>query len=83
MSENRKGMIFSKEHKNNMSLSQKGKSALNKQKVEAYIYKTGEYIGVYESYSDCANQLNIHGGHINQVISGKRNHTHGYTFKKV
>ena len=43
-------------------------------------YDTGEYVGTYDCYVECAKHLNIGGGHINQVISGKRNHVGGYTF---
>ena len=85
MSENNtnKGKSLSIETKEKISKSLKGNIPPNRQKIEAYVYKTGEYIGIFESHADCAKQLNISGGHINQVVSGKRKQTGGYTFKKI
>lgn len=36
---------------------------------------------IYESQHEAARKLNISLGHINNVLKGKRNHTHGYIFR--
>lgn len=74
------GKPKTQEIKDKISNSKKGKYSNNGIKIDAYNYKTGEYIGTYKSYTDCIKQLNIP-RHICEVINGKRNHAGGYTFK--
>jgi len=76
------GIKHTEETKKKLSELKVGKPAHNKIKIEAYNYITGEYIGVYNSFVECAKQLNIT-NHISSVLSGNRNHCGGYTFKKV
>ncbi len=51
--------------------------------IDCFLYKTGEYIGRFESYAECGRKLNFKTTHVAAVIQGKRPHTNGYTFKKV
>ena len=79
-----KGKNLSEDVKRKISEAQKGKPrAYCNQKVEAFEYNTGAYVGIYESYSDCAIQLGVCASHIAKVTLGKRKQTGGYTFKKV
>jgi hypothetical protein len=65
------------------SESHKGQISTRKIKINVFIYKTGEYIGEYDSYTECGKKLNIDFRKISQVLKGKRNHTGGYTFNVV
>lgn len=57
----------------------------NKKEVDVYEYKTGNYVGRYESIREASRQLDIGDGwkHAASVIAGKRSHTKGYVFKGV
>lgn len=59
-----------------------GKVSHKRKKVEAYNYITGEYIGTYDSFTECQKELGLH-NHITDVISGKYKQYKGYTFKLV
>ena len=76
-----KGKNISEEVKRKISESQKGKPRIyNNKKIEVFDYKSGLYIGVYESYKECANKLGLCASHIAKVLVGKRKQTGGYTF---
>ena len=77
------GKKLSDEQKKKISNSCKGHEGHNKIKVEVYNYKTGEYVGMYDSFTECGKILNINSSKISEVIKGNRNHTGGYTFKLV
>jgi predicted GIY-YIG superfamily endonuclease len=49
-----------------------------------FVYRkdTGELVGEFTSQRDAARQLGLCVGHLNEVLSNKRTHTGGYTFKK-
>lgn len=50
--------------------------------IFAYTKDTGELVGEFTSQRDAARQLGLCVGHLNAVLSNKRTHTGGYTFKK-
>ena len=67
---------------NNPSKGKIGKNSLSfKGFIEAY--KDGIIVGVYEGVYDVANKLNITATKISAVLKGRRNHTGGYTFKRI
>ena len=47
------------------------------------VFKNGVYIGQYEGIRDCAEKLNVTATKVSAVLSGRRNHTGGYTFKRI
>ena len=59
------------------------------QPITAWDYITGEFIGKWDSMIETANVLTelkgfkIRQGNISNVLSGKRNHTAGITFKRI
>lgn len=83
-SESMKGKTLGRKHseetKKLISNKGKGKIAHNRKKVIAINYITGDIVGTYSSYAECAKELNIT-NHIYEVISGKRKQASGYTFK--
>lgn len=83
ISKSSKGKTITKEVRDKISNSLKGRKPLNGCKINVYVYKSDEYVGTYNSYVECAKQLNIGGSHISDVINGKRKHVSGYTFKRV
>lgn len=74
--DNKFGKIGSKWQKDNRS-----------EAVIAYNYKTGEWIGEFPSLMEAERLLTqikgirVHNGNIAHVLSGRYNHTAGYTFK--
>jgi hypothetical protein len=52
------------------------------QPVLAFRKATGEFVGEFPSQMEAARGMGLHVGHINNVLSGKRKHTGGYTFKR-
>jgi hypothetical protein len=63
----------------------KGKIGKNSSTFKGFIeaYKDGIIVGVYEGVYDVANKLNITATKISAVLKGRRNHTGGYTFKRI
>ena len=51
--------------------------------IDVFIFKTGEYIGRFNSIKECCEKLNISKSHIGCVLSGKRKRVNIYTFKEV
>ena len=47
------------------------------------IQKATGRVRMFESQMECARQLNLNQSHISQCLLGKRNHTGGYTLKKI
>ena len=47
------------------------------------VFKDGAYLGQYEGIRDCAEKLNVTATKVSAVLSGRRNHTGGYTFKRI
>ena len=47
------------------------------------VSKKGIYIGKYEGIRDCAESLGVTATRVSAVINGRRNHTGGYTFKRI
>jgi hypothetical protein len=47
------------------------------------VFKNGVYLGQYEGIRDCAEKLNVTATKVSAVLSGRRNHTGGYTFKRI
>lgn len=45
--------------------------------------KDGVSVGIYVSLSECVRCLGLSLGNVSMVLSGKRNHTHGYTFERI
>lgn len=50
-------------------------------KVDAYIYKTGEYVGTYSSMNEAGRQLNISSSCICNILKNRAKSRKGYTFK--
>jgi hypothetical protein len=50
--------------------------------IKFYDKNTGDYIGTYASFNECARQLNIHNNHICLFFKGKCKSVGGYTFKR-
>lgn len=67
--------------KNPMFGKTKNKCPNYKGLIEAY--KDGILIGVFEGLSDCSSNLNITNTKISACLNGRRNHTGGYTFKRI
>jgi hypothetical protein len=47
------------------------------------VFKDGVYLGQYEGIRDCAEKLNVSATKVSAVLNGRRNHTGGYTFKRI
>jgi hypothetical protein len=47
------------------------------------VFKNGVYFGRYEGIRDCAESLGVTATKVSAVLNGKRNHTGGYTFKRI
>lgn len=47
------------------------------------VFKNGAYLGQYEGIRDCAEKLNVTATKVSAVLNGRRNHTGGYTFKRI
>jgi hypothetical protein len=74
------GKEKSAETKEKLSKANIGKISPKRKRVKAYNYITGEYIGTYDSFTECQKQLGLK-NHITDVISGKYKQYKGYTFK--
>jgi group I intron endonuclease len=74
------GKEKSPEIKEKLRKANLGKISSKRKKVEAYNYLTGEYIGTYDSFTECQKELGLH-NHITDVILGKYKQYKGYTFK--
>tara|TARA_R110000822_G_scaffold46568_3_gene123797 strand:- start:302 stop:892 length:591 start_codon:yes stop_codon:yes gene_type:complete len=46
-------------------------------------FKDGVYLGKYEGIRHCAESLGVTATKVSAVLNGKRNHTGGYTFKRI
>jgi hypothetical protein len=47
------------------------------------VFKNGVYFGRYEGIRDCAKSLGVTATKVSAVLNGRRNHTGGYTFKRI
>ena len=47
------------------------------------VFKDGLNLGKYEGIRECAEKFNITATKISAVLHGRRNHTGGYTFKRI
>jgi len=47
------------------------------------VFKNGVYFGRYEGIRDCAESLGVTATKVSAVLNGRRNHTGGYTFKRI
>ena len=47
------------------------------------VFKDGLNLGKYEGIRECAEKFNVTATKISAVINGQRNHTGGYTFKRI
>jgi hypothetical protein len=47
------------------------------------VSKNGIYIGKYEGVRHCAESIGVTATKVSAVLNGKRNHTGGYTFKRI
>lgn len=47
------------------------------------VFKNGVYLGRYEGIRDCAESLGVTATKVSAVLHGRRNHTGGYTFKRI
>jgi hypothetical protein len=47
------------------------------------VFKNGVYLGQYEGIRDCAESLGVTATKVSAVLNGRRNHTGGYTFKRI
>lgn len=71
--------LFTEEHKNNLSLVKLGKASNASIKVSVYKL-TGEYVGTYESFSECQIKLGLR-SRISDFIAGRIKHVNGYIFE--
>jgi predicted GIY-YIG superfamily endonuclease len=55
---------------------------LRKQTLLSYRKDTGEFIGEFSSQNEAAMALGVYQANIGLVLSNKRTHTGGYTFKR-
>ena len=46
-------------------------------------FKNGVYLGRYEGIRDCAQSFGVSASKVSAVLNGRRNHTGGYTFKRI
>lgn len=75
------GLTHTQETRNKISAVQKGKSRPGKGTIIAY--KDGIEINRYERLKFASESLNLQKQLISKVLSGVRNHTGGYTFKRI
>ena len=47
------------------------------------VFKNGVYFGRYEGIRDCAESLGVTATKVSAVLNDRRNHTGGYTFKRI
>ena len=47
------------------------------------VFKGGLNLGKYEGIRECAEKFNVTATKISAVLHGRRNHTGGYTFKRI
>jgi hypothetical protein len=47
------------------------------------VFKNGVYLGKYEGLRHCAESFGVEATKVSAVINGRRNHTGGYTFKRI
>ena len=47
------------------------------------VFRNGTYLGRYEGIRDCAQSLGVTATKVSAVLNGRRNHTGGYTFKRI
>jgi hypothetical protein len=47
------------------------------------VFKNGVYLGKYEGIKECAEKFNVTATKVSAVLNGRRNHTGGYTFKRI
>jgi hypothetical protein len=47
------------------------------------VFKNGVYLGKYEGIRHCAESFGVDATKVSAVINGRRNHTGGYTFKRI
>jgi hypothetical protein len=78
-----KGITCSDKQKRYISDILKGKPTSKSRIIDVFIYKTGEYVGRFDSISECFTKLNLKSNHINSVLNGDRKQSYGYTFKEV
>lgn len=78
-----KGIPCSEEQKLKLSKILKGKPTIKSKIIDVFIYKTGEFIGRFNSISECLDKLNLKSNHINSILNGKRKQSYGYTFSEV
>jgi len=78
-----KGIPCSDEQKRKLSEILKGKPTSKSRIIDAFIYKTGEYVGRFNSIIECFTSLNLKSNHINSVLKGDRKQSYGYTFREV
>lgn len=62
-----------------------GKTGVKCKNFKGFIeaYKNGILIGSFEGLYDCAKKLDVTATKISAVLHGRRNHTGGYTFKRI
>ena len=83
----REGKLHSDESKRKMSetkkINNKGKilNTSHKKKVEVYRYTDDSYVGTYNSFKECQDELNIYS--ICNFLTGKQKQIKVYTFKLV
>ena len=61
--------------------SSDSRASKNKKAIMVYT-KMGKLVGLYESISQCSNELNLPSGNISKVLSGERNSCGGFIFKE-
>ena len=62
-----------------------GKIGINCKNFKGFIevFKNGIFLGRYEGIRDCAESLGVTATKVSAVLNGRRNHTGGYTFKRI
>jgi len=58
----------------------RNKPQINSKKFEVYNYKTNEFIGIFETQTECARTLKIYKSGISDVLSGRYKQHKGYYF---
>ena len=48
-----------------------------------HVFKNNIYLGRYEGIRDCAESFKVEATKVSAVLNGRRNHTGGYTFKRI
>lgn len=80
MKKSKIGHLHSEETKIKIGNGNRNKPQINSKKFEVYNYKTNEFIGIFETQTECARTLKIYKSGISDVLSGRYKQHKGYYF---